>query len=174
MKKLIAALLSLCLMLSAVAVFAEAPAVKELNWSTYAEEASKVEGSLENVNSTDLKMFVPAQFQDSAISEEAVQKGHFLLLKSTDGKAVVTGQILPLPMDVVMAGIAQSVKGLEEGKINGIAVKSFAVESDGVVSKCIAIGTNQNSVIMFSFTPANDPNFVNLFKLMAASLQHAE
>ena len=75
-------------------------------------------------------------------------------------------------MDVVMAGVAQSAKGLEEGKINGIAVKSFAVESDGVLSKCIAIGTNQNSVIMFSFTPANDPNFVNLFKLMAASLQH--
>ena len=171
MKKLFAALMSLCLILTGLTVFAESPAVNELNWADYQEAASKVEGQLAHLNSTDLAMFVPAQFKDSEISAEAAQQGHFLLLKSEDGKAVVSGQILPLSYDVFMSGVKDKVDHLSKGKVNGIECTTFTTEVDGVMNSTIVFSTNDGRVIVLTFSPSNSEAYLDLFKIMGASLQ---
>ncbi len=174
MKKLFAAILSLCLMLSAVAVFAEAAAPKEINWSDYTEQASKVNGELVHINSTDLQIFVPAEFKDNEISAEAAQKGNFLLLTAEDGKAAVNGQIAPMSLDTFMAGVGQQAQNVTQLKINGILCTNFNLVNNGVLSTCIAINTDQNSTLLFSFTPANQDPYTNLIRIMVASLQHEQ
>ena len=166
MKKLFAAVLSLCLMLSAVAVFAEAAAPKEINWSDYTEQASKVNG--------DLQIFVPAEFKDNEISAEAAQKGNFLLLTAEDGKAAVNGQIAPMSLDTFMVGVGQQAQNVTQLKINGILCTNFNLVNSGVLSTCIAINTDQNSTLLFSFTPANQDPYTNLIRIMVASLQHEQ
>ena len=57
--------------------------------------------------------------------------------------------------------------------INGVKCTNFNVVAEGVLSTCIAVGTDQGSTLVFSFSPANQDPYTDLFRIMVASLQHA-
>ena len=77
MKKLIAVLLSLCLMIGAAAAFAET-APRSVNWSDHESKAAN--GQFTNVTGTNLKMYVPAEFKSTELSDETFMRGTSMVL----------------------------------------------------------------------------------------------
>ena len=139
MKKLIAALMSLCLIVCAAAAFATEPEVMKINWSEYEAQAANVEGQLANVADTGLMMFVPAEFKDSEIPEETLQSGTFLVLKSDkEANAIVTGQIIPLNIDTFKAAMESNGITLYPTELNGLPFLQFNADTDGITTSCFA------------------------------------
>ena len=173
MKKLFALLVSVCMVLTALCAFAEE--VKEINWSTYQEEAETMDGQMTSIPFAGMKMFVPSVFKDVELSDEEVEKGTFLLLKTEDETAVVKGQVMPLDKETFKATLTQSgIETMWELRVNGISCTNFSMNSDGTVVTCFAFGTDDGRVLMYSFAPANQEPYTQLYRFMAASLQAAE
>ena len=175
MKKLFAALLSLCLILSAFAASAEEePAVVNVNWSDYEAQAAEMEGQFATIGSTGLKMFIPAQFKDTEISDEMLASGIFMVLKPEAENAVINAQVVPMDIDLFMATLANQGVSMWETVINGISFIQFTADADGILNASFALPTTQNTTLVFSFAPIDQEPYTSLFKMMAASLQIAE
>ncbi len=172
MKKLFAALLSLSLILFSFAAFAEEPVA--VNWSEYEAQAAEIDGQFARIGDTGLKMFIPAQFKDTELSDETLAGGIFMVLKPEEENAVVNAQVVPADIDVFKATLANQGVSTWETVVNGISFTQFTVESNGILNASFALPTMQNTTLVFSFTPANQEPYTSLFKVMAASLQVAE
>ena len=173
MKKLFAALLSLCLMLTAfTAVAEEEPSV--INWSDYEEQAANVEGHFAEISDIGLKMFIPAQFMDTELSEEALADGTFMVLKTEDESAVVRAQAMAYDSDQFMAMLTASGITGWDTIVNGIHFLQFNVTGDDVNAACFAVSSTANKTLVFSFAPADQEAYADLFRLMAASMQPAD
>ena len=175
MKKLIAALMSLCLIVCAAAAFATEPEVMKINWSEYEAQAANVEGQFANVAETGLKMFVPTEFKDTDIPEETLKGGTFMVLKSDkEEKAIVNAQLLNVDADTFKAEMEKKGLTLYATELNGLPCLQFNVETEGITTGCFALPTEKGTMLVFSFSLANQENYANLYKLMAASIQRAE
>ncbi len=172
MQKLFAALLSLCLILSAFAAFAEEPVA--VNWSEYEAQAAGMEGQFAQISSTGLKMFIPAQFKDTELSEETLAGGTFMVLKPEEENAVVNAQVVSIDIELFKAVLAKQGVSTWETVVNGLAFTQFTVEADGILTASFALPTTQNTTLVFSFLPANQEPYTSMFKVMIASLQLAE
>ena len=113
MKKLIAALMSLCLILTAAAALGETAeeAVETepivVNWSDYEAAVEDVDGQFAQVSDTGLVMFIPAMFKDTELSDETLEGGTFLVLKSeTEENVVVSAQYAAVDIALFKAGLA--------------------------------------------------------------------
>ncbi len=175
MKKLIAALMSLCLIVCAAAAFATEPEVMKINWKDYEAQAANVEGQFADVSDTGLRMFIPAEFKDTEIPDETLEGCTFMVLKSEkEEKAIVNAQHLPVDVDTFKAEMEKKGLTLYATELNGIPCLQFNVETDGVTTSCFAFGTDQGSVIVFSFSLSTQAPYDSLYKVMAASIQCAE
>ena len=172
MKKLFAALVALCLMLTGVAALADEPT--KVNWNDFEAQTAEGKGQFASVGNTGLMMYIPAQFKDTEVSKDAVAAGHFLALKSEDGKAIVTGQVVKKDIAQFRAAIEQQGYHTWDTIVNGISFVQFSVEAEGTVNTSFALPSTQNETILFSFAPANQEPYTGLFKLMAASLHAAK
>ncbi len=172
MKKLFAALLSLCLMLTACAALADEPTT--VNWSDFEAKAANVEGQFATVGDTGLKMFIPAQFKDTPITEETLKTGTFMVLRTEDGKAVVTAQLVPKDVESFKAAMQQQGHSIWETIVNNIHFAQFSVEANGTTSAGFALPTESGKTVVFGFAPANQEPYTDLFKMMVASLQVAK
>ena len=101
MKKIFAALLSICLLLSAVAAYADStaePGLTNLTWESVQEEASAIEGETVNIPDTPYSIFLPAGFRDRGVTEDQIQKG---LLLNREWEALnVTLKCQKMPLDI--------------------------------------------------------------------------
>ena len=175
MKKFFALALSLCLMLTAAAAFAETnadTAVRQIKWSDFEEK--KPEGAMTVLDEKiGLKMYIPAQFIQSTLTEEQAAGGVVLLLNTEDQSAVVNAANMPLTLDAFLAGLANSgVTTTTEVEINGLKAVNFNVQTGEVLSTCVAMPTMMDTVLVFSFSPVNEAN-ADMFRVMAASIQKA-
>ncbi len=174
MKKLIAVLMSLCMLFCAAAFAGEAE-VSVVNWSDYEAEAAKIEGQFADVGQTGLKMFIPAEFKDTELSEETLAGGTFMVLKSEkEDKAVVNAQVVPVSLDAFMAKLEDAGTALRATELNGLPCCQFSVKTDDVVTVCFAFSTEQGGVLVFGFTLCDQEPYTGLYKVMAASIQRAE
>lgn len=174
-KKLIAVLMSLCLILAAVAVFAEEAAPTVVNWNDHKADADGIDGQFARVADTGLVMFIPAEFKDTELSEETLAGGTFMVLKSEkEEKATVTAQILDTEITLFKAGLEKQGVKLYETLLNGLPCYQFNVEAEGVTTSCFVFGTDQGSIVVFSFTLSNEEAYNSLYKVMASSIQSAE
>lgn len=175
MKKLFAALLSLCLILSAFAASAEEESTAAIvNWSDYEALAAEMEGQFAAIGNTGLKMFIPAQFKDTEISDEMLASGIFMVLKPEEDNAVANAQVVQMDIELFRATLANQGVSTWETVINGISFIQFTVEADGILNSSFALPTTQNTTLVFSFAPVNQEPYISLFKVMAASLQITE
>ena len=175
MKKLIAALMSLCLIVCAAAAFAADTDPHKINWSDYEAQAANVEGRFANVAETGLKMFVPTEFKDTDIPEETLKGGTFMVLKSgKEEKAIVNAQLLPIDIDTFKAGMEGQGKTAWQVEVNGLKGFQFIIEAEGISTACLAFGTEKGTVLTFNFTPVDREPYAGLYKMMAASIQRAE
>jgi len=172
MKKLFAVVMTLCLLVSAAAL-AEQAAVKEITWASMEETAAKIEGKFAEIGGTGVKMYIPSTFIDSEITEERKNEGDFLLLKTKEENAVVSGQVVKADIDAFKATLPENgATGVEDVVINGLHATMFNVVKSGILATCIAIGTDQGSVMLLSFAPADQEPFTETYRVMVASLQH--
>ena len=175
MKKLIAALMSLCLIVCAAAAFAAEPEVMKINWADYEAQAANVEGQFANVADSGLMMFIPAEFKDTDIPDEVLEGGTFMVLKSDkEEKAVVNAQILPLDIDAFEAAMEKNGSTLYATELNGLSCLQFSAEADGIATSCFAFATDQGTVLAFTFSLSNQEPYTELYKLMAAAIPRAE
>ncbi|MBR3494729.1 MAG: hypothetical protein IKH38_04810 [Clostridia bacterium] len=175
MKKLIAVLMSLCLILTAAAAFAEDVEPSVVNWSDYEATAAEIDGQFATVSDIGLKMFIPAEFKDTELSDEALEGGTFMVLKSEkEERALVNAQHLAIDISSFKAGLESQGATVYETVLNGLHCYQFNVGAEGVITSCFAFGTDQGSVVLFGFTLTNEEPYSSLFKVMAASIQPAE
>lgn len=175
MKKLVAILMSLCLMMTAAAVLADETEPNVVNWSDHEADAAGIDGQFAAIGQTGLKMFVPAEFTDTELSEETLAGGTFMVLKTEkEEKAVVNAQVIGVDMDTFKAGMESQGRTLWATVLNGLPCLQFNVEADGVVTSCFVFGTTQGTVLVFGFTLSNQEPYASLYKVMASSIQLAE
>ena len=181
MKKLIAALMSLCLILTAAAALGETAeeAVETepivVNWSDYEAAVEDVDGQFAQVSDTGLVMFIPAMFKDTELSDETLEGGTFLVLKSeTEENVVVSAQYAAVDIALFKAGLASQGVTLYDVTLNGLPCCMFNVEGEGIVTSCVAFGTEQGGTLVFGFAPSDQEPWASLFRVMAASIQPAE
>ena len=175
MKKLVSALMVLCLVVTAAAAFADETEPNVVNWSDYEANAADIDGQFANIAQTGLKMFIPAEFVDTEISEETLAAGTFMVLKTEkEEKAVVNAQIVAVDINTFRAGMESQGKTIWKTILNGLPCLQFNVEAEGVTTSCFTFGTEQGSVVVFGFTLSNQEPYTSLYKVMASSIQIAE
>ncbi len=172
MKKLIAVLMTLCLMMTGAAAFAAEEEPSVVRWSDHEAEAAEIEGQFATISQTGLKMFVPAEFKDTEISEETLAGGTFMVLKSDrEEKAVVNAQIVPADLAAFKARLESEGVTTWPTELNDLTCLQFSVEAEGVTTCCFAFGAGQNNTLIFGFTLANQEPYTSLYKVMASSIQ---
>ena len=175
MKKLVAVLMVLCMVLTVAAAFAEESEPIVVNWSDYEADAADIAGQFAVVGPTGLVMFVPAEFKDSEISEEARQGGTFMVLKTeNEERAVVSGQVVEMNIDTFMAGLEGQGVTKYETVLNGLYCYRFNITAVGITTSCIVFSTEQDGIVVFSFTLSDQEPYASLYKVMVSSIQPAE
>ena len=175
MKKPIAALMALRLIFCAAAALAAEPEVMKINRSGYEALTAKMEGRFAAVSETGLKMFIPAEFRDTEISEETPKGGTFPVLKrDKDEKAIVNAQRLAVAPDAFKAEMESKGLTLYPTELNGLPCLQFNVEAGGVTTGCFAFGTENGGIAVFSFSPINREPCAAVYKVTAASIRRAE
>lgn len=175
MKKLFAVMMTLCMMLTAVAAFAEEAAVTTVNWADLEADAAAYEGQFATIGSTGMKMYIPAEFKDTELTQEAVDSGTFMVLKSDkEEKSIVSAQLLPTEYTMTKTALQQQGMTVRDMSVNGITCFQFSVNAEGVITVCFAFATQSDTTMMFSFTNASQEPYTAMYKVMAGSLQVAE
>ena len=180
MKKLFAALLSLCLMLTGVAAIAEntADTVEPtvINISDYEAKIAATEGQTGNIATTGLMMFVPAEFKDTKLSEEAEANGTFMILKVDDKDVAVTAQVLKIDIEKFAAVAAADGHNPLPVVINGVKYVAFNLAENGKVAANFALSTTDGNTLVFSFACTENLKdaYTETFKMMVASMQPAK
>ena len=173
MKKLIAVLLSLCLMIGAAAAVAE-NTPRSINWSDHESKAANRQFT--NVTGTNLKMYVPTEFKSTDLSDETFMRGTSMVLKSEkNDKVVVNAQTVPLDMAAFKANMEK--KGInmsDDLTVNGRAFTQFSVNALGATSVCFATANEDGKVQIITFSAEDFNAYSEQFKLMFASLQNAD
>lgn len=174
MKKLFAVMMALCLMLTAAA-FAEGTDTVTINWADHEAEAANIQGVFGNISTTGLKMFVPDEFENQEISEETLNSGIILVLKSNkEEKAVVNAQVMNGDIATVKATLEQQGATVRNAMINGIPGITFTAGSNGVVAACFGFATSAGMTLIFTFANADQEPYTSLYKVMASSIQLAQ
>ena len=174
MKKLFAVMMALCLMLTAAA-FAEGTDTVTINWADHEAEAANIQGVFGNISTSGLKMFVPDEFENQEISEETLNSGIILVLKSNkEEKAVVNAQVMNGDIATVKATLEQQGATVRNATINGIPGITFTAGSNGVVAACFGFSTTAGATLIFTFANADQEPYTNLYKVMASSIQLAQ
>ena len=175
MKKLFALMLALCLVCSCCA-FAEE--TKELKWEEVEALASQYEGSFKAIADTGLAMYIPDSFAASDLTEEQIAQGNFLLLKN-DNNYRVSAMLQSLGTMELSDFVAEQLKAgaaeMEEISLNGIPAMTYDFEVNGEKIGCVTFyNDTDNTVLTFSFAPANDEAYQKIIALMMGSIQAAE
>ena len=175
MKKLFAAMMALCLMLGAFAAFAAETDTTVVRWSDHEADAAKIEGQFATVGNTGLKMYIPAEFKDTELSQETLDSGTFMVLKTEkEEKAVVSAQVVKKDFDSFKAALKAEGKTVWDITVNGMPCLEFNVDVNGVVTSCFVFAAEQGKVLVFNFTLGNQEPYTSIYKVMASSIQPAQ
>lgn len=174
MKKLVAVLMILCLAVPFTAAFAEEGDPIVIRWSDFEADAAQIDGQFAHVSKTGLIMFVPDVFKDSDISEEAMAGGTFMVLKAEDEeRAVVSAQTVSMDLGTFKASLEGQGITMYETVLNDLHCYQFNIEAVGIVTACIVFETDQDGIMIFSFTLADQEPYRSMYQVMVSSLQLA-
>ena len=169
MKKILATILTLTLLLMSCA-FAEG--IPAINWADVESAASDIDGSWYVFNDIALEYWIPDIFVDQDLTEE---DGEEMLAKYelADGSAAIYAQYLTgydgATMDEVIATLeANGAQDIERCVLNGLDAVSFSVaDADAVY---VMFVTESGNYVQFIFAPASDEGFASVAQLVTASI----
>ncbi len=192
MKKLIAALLTSCMVIAPVCVMAEtaetsetsetsaaseAAEVMELNWADVAgvEEAKELIDSGEFVVFDEIacKFWVPSVLEAQELTDEDTEEGYIGYFTTEEEDAVASVMLVDvdgMTLEEYKAELEgmDDVSGVADAVINGMECVGYDVEDDDVT--CVAFATESGSILEFTFYPASDEDFSSVAAVMMASI----
>ena len=170
MKKILATILTLTLLLMSCAFAEEIPAV---NWEDAESAAADIEGTWYVFNDIALEYWVPNIFENLDLTEE---DGEEMLAKHElpDGSAGIYAQYLTgydgATMDETVATLeANGATEIERCTLNGLDAVSFSVPDVDAVY--VVFVTQSGNYVQFIFTPASDEGFAAVAQLVTASIR---
>ena len=177
MKKLIAILISLCLMLSAAGAFAET-ATTEMSWETVEPllETYGLEGDFETFDEVAIQIWIPSSMTRSELTQEDVDKGfiaHFLDEDQTAQVSVVYVDVDGTTLEEYEKMLPDyGVSDIEELVINDIPALSYTVEETDSVT--IAFETEGGYILEITMAPKSAEGADIAWYIVASSIMEEE
>ena len=174
MKKLIALLMTLCLLCAC----AYAEETTEMNWADDEEATSDIEGQFCPIADLGVMMFIPSIFGSVEVTDEQKAAGVIALLSTTDGAGRISFTYQdPGDMDGE-AFVAELTKAgatdIDPIILNGRTGINYDLEMNGVKTTNVVISVDETKILTISFAPMDDEGFAELAQIMAASIQDAQ
>jgi len=170
MKKLLATLIALALLLALPCALAEE--IPAINWSDVEGAAAGIDGEWYVFDDIALQFWVPNVFQDLDLTDE---DGEEVLAKfeMPDGSAGIYAQYLNgnegLTMEDTIATLeANGATEIERCLLNGLDAVSFSVPD--VDAGYVIFITQSGNYVQFIFTPVSDEGFASVAQLVTASI----
>lgn len=175
MKKVIALIMTIALLLGAVAVAENAQPAKAYNWADYEEQAKDIGGEFVPVGNSGLKIFVPTGW-------EQVPEAELFGLR-TAGVEINDPAYCILSVQEQNVGREAFVAVLQQAnpvylaveQVNGLSIVSYELaDVNGIKAQGVALASDDGSrTLTFSFAPVTDAN-AKVVELIMASLQPAQ
>ena len=167
MKKLVALLLSLCL-LGSVAFAAE------LNWADAEETASQIEGGFQDLAEVNAKIWTPAVLKAVELTDEDKENGYIAYFTTEDESAAVAVQYVDvegMTLEQYEAELKNdaSVSDIEAGTVNGIPALSYMIKEKDTAA--VAFTTEQGYILEVSCAPISDEGFAATAAFIISSIQ---
>ena len=184
MKKLMAVLLVLSLLIGSAAVFAQAETTAdaeaiELNWADF-EELLKDEswaGDFFSFDEVAIKFYVPEMFLPVELDDEMREEGYIAYFMPEDETAGIGVQYIDAEIDDIDVYIEAlkelGVTDVQKMMINGLTAVSYTNPDDEDVI-CLAMVTEKGYILEFAFSPVSDEGFLAVSTVMIASIQESE
>ena len=184
MKKLMAVLLVLSLLIDSAAIFAQAETktedeVVELNWADF-EEVIKNEnwkGGFFSFDEVAVKFFVPEIFLPVELDDEMREEGYIAFFMPEDETAGIGVQYIDAEIDDIDVYIEAlkelGVTDVQKMMINGLTAVSYTNPDDEDVI-CLAMVTEKGYILEFAFSPVSDEGFLAVSRIMVSSIQPSE
>ena len=175
MKKVIALIMTIALLLGAVAVAENAQPAKAYNWADYEEQAKNIGGEFVPVGNSGLKIFVPAGW-------EQVPEAELFGLRTAGVEekdpafCILSVQVMQVARDAFLEELKKTnPSNLVEEQLNGLNVVSYELtDPNGIKAQGVALSSNDGThTVTFSFAPVTDTN-AKVVELIKASLQREE
>lgn len=174
MKKLIASIVTLAMLLALPCALAEQ--VPAINWADVNIEDSGIEGSWYTLNAVAVQFWVPDVFENRDITEDDDETmiAKFML---PDESAAIYAQYIEgyegATMENVIAGIEESGgKEIERCTLNGLDAVSYSIPD--VDAAYVVFVTESGNFVQFIFTPVSDEGFASVAQLVTASIMPEE
>jgi len=177
MKKLIAILISLCLMLAAAGAYAET-STTEMSWETVEPllETYGLEGNFETFDEVAVQIWIPSSMTRSELTQEDVDKGfiaHFLDEDQTAQVSVVYVDVDGTTLEEYEKMLPDyGVSDIEELVINDIPALSYTVEETDSVT--IAFETEGGYILEITMAPKSAEGADIAWYIVASSIMEEE
>ena len=177
MKKLIALLMMVCLAVMPFAAFAEAASddAVTINWEDVSAFTEGVEGDFWKNEDLGLKFWLPAGFQEVALSDEQSAQGIMNIYATEDDSAAIAVAYNDIAgdFDAFLNQMAENgATEFEAAVINGLYGVSFTMkESDTAV---VAFPTEAGAVLTYTIAPVSNEVIATALAVILASIQPAE
>ncbi len=178
MKKLIALMMSLCLLMMSGAVLAETAAPAELKWSDYETMAASYPGEFVQLKQVALAFYLPNCLQEQELTEADVnEKGYLAYFTDAENGwnvaiqyTDVGGASLEEVAEVLKA--TEGVSGVALVKVNGIDAINYDVADENAT--VLTFVTEAGYGLEFYFGPLVNDNAKFMATVMAGSIQPYE
>ena len=169
MKKTLATLIALSLLLVCCAALAES--VPAINWEDVEDTADGIEGSWYVFDDLALEFWVPDIFEDTDITEDD-DETMIARFQMPDGSATIYGQYIEgydgATMEDAIANLeSNGAEDIERCTLNGLDAVSYSIPDTDAVF--VAFVTESGNYVQFIFTPASDEGFAAVAQLVTAS-----
>ena len=170
MKKLIATLLTLAMLLAVPCALAEQ--VPAINWEDVEAQAAEIEGSWYTFDDVAVELWVPDVFENLVVGEDDDETmiGKFEI---SDGSAGIYVAYIPGEVESIDQAIetleANGAKEIERCTLNGLDAVSYSM--DGVDAQYVAFITESGNYLQFVFTPVSDEGLQAVAMLVTASIR---
>lgn len=174
MKKMIAVLALLCVVVLPFSAMAETPAITWDEVGAAAVEAYELAGDFVALEELGLAVWVPADLDFAEVSEEDAAAGRLYLL--TDGTcALIVDAVHVDGMTLDQALENAKASGMFEPEIvnvNGLSALSY--KNEAINAGCVVLVDTNSNMIIFSFTPIEGDVAEIAFTVIMSSLMPLE
>ena len=174
MKKLIAALIAMAMLLALP--FAMAEEVPAINWEDAEAATEEIDASWYTFDEVALQVWIPDIFENLEITEDddATLIGKFELPDQSAGIYVqyVEGEEGQSLDDVIANLEANGATDIDRCLLNGLDAASYSIPD--VDANYVVLATERGNCVQFVMMPASDEGFSSLAQLVSASIMAEE
>ncbi len=176
MKKIVALILTIAMMLCAGAAFAtEAGGAIEINWADIEAQAAETvaQGEFVAFDEIAVKMWMPTALAAVELTDEDREQGYIGYYQPEDGSAAIAVMYVDaggMTLEAYKEQLTQiGATEMEDVVINGMEAVSYALEETDTA--CVSFVTEAGYIFEVSGSPKSDEGFAALLSIVMASIQ---